>query len=105
MKGKAFYKKVEQDPRIIWMGAQRGATQAEDEVVVCCKSNGAYYRLPIDAVLAESWKSIEGVIMGKQPPSAIEGVRRLIGDFRFTRAWNKDLLLALFDRPTPKKKR
>ena len=74
MDGKQFYKQVDEDPTLEWLGAREGKTPEDDDVVIRYKPTAAKFAVSILAILKNSWADLYAVLSGRRSPRIMKHI-------------------------------
>ena len=98
MEGQLFYKQVQAHAAIEWLGAREGRSSSEDEVLIHHTESGTIWAVAITSVLKHSWRTLEAVLTGKESPSVMIHISRIVGYYSRIQNWNRSKKQELIDR-------
>ncbi|MDR3211359.1 MAG: anaerobic ribonucleoside-triphosphate reductase [Planctomycetota bacterium] len=94
-----FYHQVEAHTELTGVGVDQPCdNNHQPGVIVRHQPTGLTTRLPLAAVEAADWPSLEEVLLGHREPQVLQHMTRVVGYFSRVENWNKSKVGELRDR-------
>ena len=91
-----FYEKIDSHPDLDGVGVDHACEHPS--VVIRHNPTQLITRLPVAAIEACDWATLESVFAGRREPKALQHMTRVVGYFSRIENWNKSKLGELADR-------
>ena len=91
-----FYQKIESHPDLAGLGVDHACEHPG--VVIQHTPTRLMTRIPVAAIEACDWTTLESVFVGRREPKALQHMTRVVGYFSRIENWNKSKLGELADR-------
>ena len=104
MIGRDFYDRMQDHPRLEWLGslegtpAHGGIPARPDRAIVRDRETRVRWEVPVSTVLGRRWEELEDVLLGRRPGRLMMQYTRVVGYYSNTANWNGSKLAELADR-------
>ena len=102
MDGREFYRRIDEDEHLAWLGVRQGAKSEDDIVLIMHDGFGSWqaskFELRISAIGKHDWDELWSVLTGERAAKIMSHMSRIVGYYSNMRNWNKSKLAENRDR-------